>query len=263
MSVLVSSSHSDWQSTAEGDAIAAAAAGLLAPGSKRGGRTLDLVLAAVGLVVASPVLAVAALAIKFTSRGPAFFRQRRVGLDGRSFTLLKLRTMHVGGDDGAYRALVVREMTEPDAASAPTLASLVPRTPRLEVLAAGDHRTVFLNGHLIARFACGDRGTERVVVTQLADVLPLADRDIARAFDLHPVTLSRYRGQLHHGGAAALMPRRTGPKGPSKMTPRLAARCRQLRLEGRSVRDIAVRVSRPDRTISHVTVAEATCISLQ
>lgn len=143
----------------------------------------------------------------------------------------------------------------PDAASAPTLAPLGPLTPRLEVLAAGDHRTVFLNGHLIARFACGDRGTERVVVTQLAEVLPLADRAIATAFDLHPVTLSRFRGQLHHGGAAALMPRRTGPKGPSKMTARLAARCRQLRLEGRSVRDIAARVSRPGRTLSHVTVA--------
>lgn len=142
-----------------------------------------------------------------------------------------------------------------DAASAPPLAPLVPLTPRLEVLAAGDHRTVFVNGHLIARFACDDRGTERVVVTQLADVLPLADRAIAAAFDLHPVTLSRLRGQRHHGGAAALMPRRTGPKGPSKMTPRLAARCRRLRVEGRSVREIAARVSRPGRTISHVTVA--------
>ncbi|MGH8533773.1 MAG: putative transposase [Gammaproteobacteria bacterium] len=143
----------------------------------------------------------------------------------------------------------------PDAASALTRAPLVPLIPRLDVLTVGDHRTVFLNGHLIARFPCGDRGTERVVVTQLAEVLPLADRAIATAFDLHPVTLSRFRGQLHHGGAAALMPRRTGPKGPSKMTARLAARCRQLRLEGRSVRDIAARVSRPGRTISHVTVA--------
>ena len=143
----------------------------------------------------------------------------------------------------------------PDAATAPPPPPLVPLTPRLDVLAAGDHRTVFLNGHLIARFACGDRGTERMVVTQLADVLPLADRDIARAFDLHPVTLSRLRGQLQHGGAAALMPRRTGPKGPSKMTARLAAQCRQLRREGQSVRAIAARVSRPGRTISHVTVA--------
>ncbi len=143
----------------------------------------------------------------------------------------------------------------PEAASAPPLTPLAPLIPRLEVLAAGDQRSVFVNGHLIARFACDDRATERVVATQLADVLPLADRAIAMAFDLHPVTLSRLRGQLHHGGVAALLPRRTGPKGPSKMTARLAARCRQLRLEGRSVRDIAARVSRPGRTISHVTVA--------
>jgi lipopolysaccharide/colanic/teichoic acid biosynthesis glycosyltransferase len=50
------------------------------------------------LAVASPVLAVAALAVKLTSRGPALYRQTRVGLDGRDFELLKLRTMVVDAE---------------------------------------------------------------------------------------------------------------------------------------------------------------------
>jgi hypothetical protein len=126
---------------------------------------------------------------------------------------------------------------------------------RLEVIDVQDHRSVFLNGHLTARYACEDKGTERIIATQLAQVLPLSDRRIADAFGMHAVTLSRYAGQVRSGGAAALMPRKTGPKGPSKMTARLEERCRGLRQEGVSFRDIAKRVSRSDRQISHVTVA--------
>lgn len=140
----------------------------------------------------------------------------------------------------------------PDTASVPTLA---PLTPRLEVIDVQDHRSVFLNGHLTARYACDDKGTERIIATQLADVLSLSDRRIAAAFGLHAVTLSRYAGQVRRGGAAALMPRKTGPKGPSKMTTRIEERCRRLRQEGLSFRKIATRVSRSDRQISHVSVA--------
>jgi hypothetical protein len=130
-----------------------------------------------------------------------------------------------------------------------------PLTPRLEVVPVDDQRSVFLNGHLVARYPCDDQGTERVLVTQLAEVLPLPDSQIAAAFGLHAVTLSRFRSQARHGGAAALMPRKTGPQGPSKMTPQLEARCRALRGQGLSLRAIAKRVSRGGRTISHVSVA--------
>src|SRR5712692_4296202 len=135
------------------------------------------------------------------------------------------------------------------------LRDLTPLPARLEVVDAEDVRSVFVNGHRIARYRCDDRGTERVVVTQRADVLVLPDQEIAAAFDLHPVTLSRFRGQLREGGVAALMPRRTGPTGPSKMTPPLVATCRRLRAQGHSSREIAARISRPDHAISHVTVA--------
>ena len=56
-------------------------------------RALDVAGASVALAFASPVLAVAALAIKLEDRGPVLYRQRRVGKDGGEFELLKLRTM--------------------------------------------------------------------------------------------------------------------------------------------------------------------------
>lgn len=69
-------------------------------------RLVDLVVAGVALVVVSPVLAVCAVAIKATSAGPVLFRQERVGLHGRPFTLLKLRTMTHGNDDRIHREYV-------------------------------------------------------------------------------------------------------------------------------------------------------------
>ena len=66
----------------------------------RGGlpRVVDVVIAAFGLAVLSPLLLVAAVAIKLDSRGAVIYRQRRAGLGGRPFELLKLRTMHAGAD---------------------------------------------------------------------------------------------------------------------------------------------------------------------
>jgi transposase len=143
----------------------------------------------------------------------------------------------------------------PANASAQQRLSVTPASVRLEVIDVQDHRSIFLNGHLTARYACDDKGTERIIATQLAEVLSLSDRKIAAAFGIHAVTLSRYAGQVRNGGAVALMPRKTGPKGPSKMTTRLEERCRSLRQEGLSFRNIAKRVSRSDRQISHVSVA--------
>ena len=69
-------------------------------GSVRRGlpRGADVAIAALALAVTSPVLLVAAIAIKLDSRGPVIYRQRRVGRDGQAFDLYKLRTMHRGHD---------------------------------------------------------------------------------------------------------------------------------------------------------------------
>ena len=56
-------------------------------------RLIDIIVSCVGLVVASPAMALAAMAIKLSSRGPIFFLQQRAGLGGRPFTIYKFRTM--------------------------------------------------------------------------------------------------------------------------------------------------------------------------
>jgi lipopolysaccharide/colanic/teichoic acid biosynthesis glycosyltransferase len=61
-------------------------------------RALDVAGASLGLALASPFLAVGALAIKLADGGPVVYRQRRVGKDGREFELFKLRTMVVGAE---------------------------------------------------------------------------------------------------------------------------------------------------------------------
>lgn len=74
-------------------------------------RTFDVVVASAGLLVLLPVLAVSALAVKLTSRGPVLFRQDRVGRDGRLFAVLKLRTMVV---DAEARLGEVIDLNESD-----------------------------------------------------------------------------------------------------------------------------------------------------
>jgi exopolysaccharide biosynthesis polyprenyl glycosylphosphotransferase len=56
-------------------------------------RAFDVTVSALGVVVLSPLMIVIAIAIKLDSRGPILFRQRRVGMRGRTFTLLKFRSM--------------------------------------------------------------------------------------------------------------------------------------------------------------------------
>ena len=61
-------------------------------------RALDLLVASLALVLAAPLLALAAILIKLESRGPVFYRQRRVGRGGEPFELWKLRTMVPGAE---------------------------------------------------------------------------------------------------------------------------------------------------------------------
>ena len=62
-------------------------------------RLVDIGTSALGLIVTAPLLAALAIAIKVTSKGPVFFRQERVGRGGKSFMILKFRTMRLGADD--------------------------------------------------------------------------------------------------------------------------------------------------------------------
>ncbi len=70
-------------------------------------RAADLALAAIGLVLTSPLLLVAAIAIKLGSKGPVLYRQQRVGRHGEQFEMLKLRTMRQGADPVGVGTAVV------------------------------------------------------------------------------------------------------------------------------------------------------------
>jgi lipopolysaccharide/colanic/teichoic acid biosynthesis glycosyltransferase len=69
-------------------------------------RVLDVVGAGAGLVLAGPLLAAAAIAVKLEDGGPVLYRQQRIGQNGEEFDLLKLRTMVVGAErEGAGWAI--------------------------------------------------------------------------------------------------------------------------------------------------------------
>jgi exopolysaccharide biosynthesis polyprenyl glycosylphosphotransferase len=70
----------------------------LRPGGRVAKRAFDLVVATLALVLGAPVLLAAALAVAWSSPGPVLFRQKRVGVDGRLFEVLKFRTLAVNDD---------------------------------------------------------------------------------------------------------------------------------------------------------------------
>jgi exopolysaccharide biosynthesis polyprenyl glycosylphosphotransferase len=76
-------------------------------------RVVDIVGSIVGLVVAAPLLALAAVAILLDDRGPVFYRQQRIGRHGQVFSILKLRTMGVGTDRDRDELLALNQRTGP------------------------------------------------------------------------------------------------------------------------------------------------------
>src|SRR6266513_3695665 len=83
------------------------AAGLRArPLRKIGKRTVDVVLASSAMLVLLPVFLVATVVVRATSRGPAFFRQTRIGREIRPFAMWKFRTMYENSDDAIHREFV-------------------------------------------------------------------------------------------------------------------------------------------------------------
>ncbi|WAA13977.1 sugar transferase [Fervidibacillus halotolerans] len=61
-------------------------------------RLFDIIFAIIGLILSSPILLIVAILIKFESPGPVFYKQERLGLRGRSFQVIKLRSMVVDAE---------------------------------------------------------------------------------------------------------------------------------------------------------------------
>lgn len=71
-------------------------------------RAFDAAAAAILLILASPILLLAAIAIKIESPGPVFFRQTRLGKDKKPFTAYKLRSMRPGADEAVHKEYIGR-----------------------------------------------------------------------------------------------------------------------------------------------------------
>jgi len=69
-------------------------------------RVMDMVGSTLALLIAAPLFLAIALAIKITSKGPIFFRQRRIGQHGKPFVFLKFRSMAAGNDAGIHKEYV-------------------------------------------------------------------------------------------------------------------------------------------------------------
>ena len=69
-------------------------------------RIMDIVGSALALLLFAPILLLIAIAVKLTSKGPIFFRQKRVGQYGEQFVFLKFRSMHVNNDASVHKAFV-------------------------------------------------------------------------------------------------------------------------------------------------------------
>jgi exopolysaccharide biosynthesis polyprenyl glycosylphosphotransferase len=76
-------------------------------------RAFDVLLSASILLLLAPVLAAVAVGIRLDSAGPVFFRQRRVGLNGREFTLFKFRSMRLGAEAELAGLRALNEMDGP------------------------------------------------------------------------------------------------------------------------------------------------------
>lgn len=74
-------------------------------------RALDIAGSAFGLLVALPIMAIVALAIRLDSPGPVFFRQERIGVGGRRFRVWKFRTMTHGAPDTVHREYMTQMLT--------------------------------------------------------------------------------------------------------------------------------------------------------
>ncbi len=76
-------------------------------------RGMDILLSAIGLIVMSPLLLLIAVAVRLTSPGPALYRQSRAGLNGRTFTLLKFRSMSRDAESRRPALEALNEMSGP------------------------------------------------------------------------------------------------------------------------------------------------------
>lgn len=81
-------------------------------------RSSDLVISGIALLVLSPLMVLIAVVIKLESKGPVFFRQERVGMDGRVFLCYKFRSMRADADESVHRDAYMKNIEGSEGANA-------------------------------------------------------------------------------------------------------------------------------------------------
>ena len=76
-------------------------------------RVMDILGAGCGLVLLSPVIIIVAILVKFSSKGPVFFSQKRVGKNGKAFEMYKFRSMVVNAEELKEKLAAQNEMSGP------------------------------------------------------------------------------------------------------------------------------------------------------
>jgi transposase len=98
---------------------------------------------------------------------------------------------------------------------------------------------VWVHGMATFCWEAGDQAGRRLAAVQLTELKAAAQQQVAAAFGTDPVTVWRWADAYRREGLAGLLPVRKGPKGPSKLTPELTARIRELGTAGKSQAAIA------------------------
>jgi lipopolysaccharide/colanic/teichoic acid biosynthesis glycosyltransferase len=149
-------------------------------------RALDIVLAGTAIIILAPLIAVLALLVRLTSPGPAFFRQERLGLRGRPFTLLKLRSMYANNDDRIHREFVT-SLLSGDTTPAPQGDGIykIQKDPRITTIGAWLRKTSLDELPQLFNVLGGSMSLvgPRPVLAWEADMFTEADR---KRFDVKP-----------------------------------------------------------------------------
>ena len=112
--------------------------------------------------------------------------------------------------------------------------------PAAVLVEDGEGGRVFVHGMLVYAWDAGDEAGRRLAAVQLVELKVASVVDVAAGFGAGTVTLWRWRQDHAAGGVAGLVPGKSGPKGPSKVTGELVARMVSLRAAGETLEQIGV-----------------------
>jgi len=115
-------------------------------------RVFDLALSSLLLLALSPLMLAVAIGIKLSSRGPIFFTQERVGLNGRPFSFIKFRSMHLGNSDKVHRDYV-KKWIENQAASEVAVAEKDGEESKEKIFKIQSDPRIFSFGNFIRRYS--------------------------------------------------------------------------------------------------------------